>query len=130
MTKPIRVLLVDDEADFVETLAERLEIRGFEPSVALDGPAALERLKDFVPDVMVLDLKMPGMGGLEVLRESLRKSPKLPVIMLTGHGSEQERDEALASGASTYLQKPIDIESLAKLLEETTSAGAAPAEEA
>ncbi|TVM17891.1 response regulator [Oceanidesulfovibrio indonesiensis] len=130
MTKPIRVLLVDDEADFVETLAERLEIRGFEPSVALDGPAALERLKNFGPDVMVLDLKMPGMGGLEVLREGLRKSPKLPVIMLTGHGSEQERDEALASGASTYLQKPIDIETLAKLLEETTSAGAAPAEEA
>lgn len=129
MTKPIRVLLVDDEADFVETLAERLEIRGFEPSVALNGSAALERLAEASPHVMVLDLKMPGMGGLEVLRESLRKIPKLPVIMLTGHGSEQERDEALASGASTYLQKPIDIDSLAKLLEETASAGASPGEE-
>jgi CheY-like chemotaxis protein len=123
MPSDIRVLLVDDEADFVETLAERLEIRGFVPVVALDGPAALQRIEESVPDVMVLDLKMPGMSGLEVLRESLRKAPGLPVVMLTGHGSEQERDEALASGASTYLQKPVEIDALATLLKETTSTG-------
>ncbi|QJT09636.1 response regulator [Oceanidesulfovibrio marinus] len=130
MTNAIRVLLVDDESEFVETLAERLEIRGFEPAVALNGTAALERLDEIRPQVMVLDLKMPGMSGLEVLRETLRKMPELPVIMLTGHGSEQERDEALASGAATYLQKPIDIETLSKLLTETASAGAVPGEEA
>ncbi len=127
MSEGIRVLLVDDEADFVETLAERLELRGFEPAVALNGPGALEQLDSHDPQVMILDLKMPGMSGLEVLREAMRRKPKLPVIMLTGHGSDLERDEALTSGAKTYLQKPIDIDTLSKLLRETVSAGAGSA---
>lgn len=123
MSDNIRVLLVDDEADFVETLAERLELRGFEPAVALNGKSALEQLDTHNPQIVILDLKMPGMSGLEVLRETLRKKPQLPVVMLTGHGSDLERDEAMASGAKTYLQKPIDIDTLSKLMQETVSAG-------
>ncbi len=121
MTDAIRVLLVDDEADFVETLAERLELRGFEPSVALNGETALQKLDECQPQVMLLDLKMPGMSGLEVLRRSLRKLPELAVVMLTGHGSDMERDEALASGAINYLQKPVDIGTLVTLLQETAA---------
>ncbi len=119
MTDAIRVLLVDDEADFVETLAERLELRGFDPSVALDGETALQKLAECEPQIMLLDLKMPGMSGLEVLRKSLRLQPGLAVIMLTGHGSDMERDEAMASGAKNYLQKPVDIGTLVTLLQET-----------
>ncbi len=121
MTDAIRVLLVDDEADFVETLAERLELRGFDASFALDGESALQKLAECQPQVMLLDLKMPGMSGLEVLRKSLRRQPELAVIMLTGHGSDMERDEALASGAKNYLQKPVDIGTLVTLLQETTA---------
>lgn len=124
MSEAIRVMLVDDESEFVETLAERLELRGFEPHVALNGKSALENLDSFSPQIMILDLKMPGMSGLEVLRETLRRKPELPVVMLTGHGSDLERDEALASGARTYLQKPVDIDSLTKLIQETASTGA------
>jgi len=68
MSEAIRVMLVDDESEFVETLAERLELRGFEPHVALNGKSALENLDSFSPQIMILDLKMPGMSGLEVLR--------------------------------------------------------------
>lgn len=123
MSDEIRVMLVDDESDFVETLAERLEIRGFAPAVALNGRSALEQLESFKPQIMILDLKMPGMSGLEVLRETLRRAPSLPVVMLTGHGSDLERDEALASGAHTYLQKPVDIDNLTKLIQETAATG-------
>lgn len=126
MSEEIRVLLVDDEEDFVETLAERLELRGFAPAVAMNGRSALEQLEAHSPQIMILDLKMPGMSGLEVLRETKRRKPELPVVMLTGHGSDLERDEALASGAKTYLQKPVDIDSLSKLISETASAGAGP----
>lgn len=121
MTDAIRVLLVDDEAEFVETLAERLELRGFAPCVALDGDTALQKLAECRPQIMLLDLKMPGMSGLEVLRKSLRRMPELAVIMLTGHGSDMERDEALASGALNYLQKPVDIGPLVLLLQETAA---------
>lgn len=126
----ISVLLVDDEADFVETLAERLELRGFAPRVALNGETALSLIDEEAPGVMVLDLKMPGMGGLQVLREGLRRLPGLPVIMLTGHGSEQERDEAMAIGARNYLQKPVDIETLSQMLKKTALSDGSPGAEA
>lgn len=126
MNNIIRVLLVDDESEFVTTLAERLELRGFEAVVALNGEEALKRLAQKRPQMMLLDLKMPGMSGLEVLRKSLRRIPELPVIMLTGHGSDLERDEALASGAQTYLQKPVDIDELVKLFRQTALPGTVP----
>ncbi len=119
----LRILLVDDEADFVETLAERLELRDFQPTVAKDGETALAKLEDAAPDVVVLDLKMPGMSGLETLRKILERRPQQAVVMLTGHGSDQERDEALAIGAKDYLQKPIDLAALTSLLEKLAAGG-------
>lgn len=121
MIDAISVLLVDDEDDFVTTLAERLELRGFDAQVANDGEAALASVLRAAPQVMVLDLKMPGMSGLEVLRRSLAEAPDIRVIMLTGHGSETDRDEAMRIGAYSYLQKPVDIDSLTSLINEAVA---------
>ncbi len=108
----IKILLVDDEAEFVKTLTERIRIRGLDADFAFSGEAALTMLTDSLPDVMVLDLKMPGMEGLEVLRLVRRQYPKLPVLILTGHGSERDEVEARRIGAFDYLQKPMDIDTL------------------
>ncbi len=108
----LKILLVDDEEDYVRTMAERLKMRDMGSDVALNGEEALATLEGELPDVMVLDLKMPGMGGLEVLEAVKENYPSVQVIILTGHGSEKERAEALRLGASAYLQKPVDIQDL------------------
>ncbi len=112
----ITVMLVDDEEEFVTTLAERLELRDMEVRVALSGEEALRMLTEFVPQVMVLDLKMPGMDGLEVLRAVHSQHPEIKKIMLTGHGSDKDRDEAMRIGADDYLHKPIDIQELTRCI--------------
>lgn len=116
----LKVLLVDDEEDYVSTMAERMEMREVGSSVALDGEAALTMVEEDLPDVMVLDLKMPGMGGLEVLERMKKTHPEIPVIILTGHGSAREEEEARRLGAFDYLEKPIDINDL---LDAITRAG-------
>jgi DNA-binding response OmpR family regulator len=108
----LRLLLVDDEEGFVTTLAERLELRGLAPRVALNGEQALALATEEPPQVMVLDLRMPGMSGQEVLRAVKSRWPLTEVIMLTGHGSEQDRDACLALGAGAYHKKPLDLEVL------------------
>ena len=110
----IKILLVDDEEKFVQTLAERMQIRKVGSDIALDGEQALKQLKDKQPDVMVLDLKMPGMDGMEVLRRVKDAYPEVQVIMLTGHGSEKDEEEARKLGAFEYLQKPVEIDELMK----------------
>jgi DNA-binding NtrC family response regulator len=114
--KEFKVLMVDDEEDFVKTLSERMQMRDLDSDVALDGEQALQRVEDDIPDVMVLDLKMPGIDGLEVLRRVKKAYPQIPVIILTGHGSEKDEAEARRLGAFDYLQKPVDIEKLVKVL--------------
>ncbi len=106
------ILLIDDEEAFVTTLQERLEMRGFSPRVALDGEAGLEMIAQDPPDVVVLDLRMPGMSGLEVLRRIRKRWPGLPVIMLSGHGSDQDFESCVNLGAALYHKKPLDIEVL------------------
>ena len=81
----LRILLADDEKEFVETLAERLTLRGHEPRVVYDGPSALAAVDEALPDVAVLDLLMPGLPGDETLRRIKAAHPDLPVILLTGH---------------------------------------------
>jgi len=108
----LKILLVDDEEDYVRTMAERLEMRDLGSEVALNGEQALAMVEEDLPDVMVLDLRMPGMGGLEVLEAVKRKHPLVQVIILTGHGSDKERTEALRLGAFAYLNKPVDIQDL------------------
>ena len=111
-SRALKILLVDDEEDYVRTMAERLEMRDMGSEVALTGEEALAMLEDDLPDVMVLDLKMPGIGGLEVLEAVKSKYPRVQVIILTGHGSEREESIAHRLGAFAYLQKPVDIQDL------------------
>ncbi len=110
----INILLVDDEKEFVATLAERMQLRNFDSTFALNGDEALQLLKVQAPDVMILDLKMPGTDGMDVLRHVKKTHPEIQVIILTGHGSEKDEDEARRLGAFEYLKKPVDIETLAK----------------
>ena len=117
----MRVLLVDDEWQFVEALAERLQLRGFETFVAHDGPAALERLEKDLVRLVVLDLRMPEMDGLEVLRRIKEKWPKTQVIIATGHGDEEDRRKCLELGAFDFLSKPVNIKELSHLLKEAWS---------
>lgn len=111
-----KLLLVDDEEEFVNALAERLQIRRFEPRVALNGERALQMIEDDPPDVMVLDLKMPGIDGIEVLRRVKKSNPRIQVIILTGHGSEKDQEIVLRLGAFEHLQKPVDINDLILVL--------------
>jgi DNA-binding response OmpR family regulator len=111
-----KVLLVDDEQDFVESLAERVKMRDVESDVALDGKEALERVEQDVPDVMVLDLKMPGIDGMEVLRRVRKAYPDVQVIILTAHGTDKDEDEARRLGAYEYLRKPVPIDKLVKIM--------------
>ncbi len=113
---PPKFLLVDDEKEFVQTLSERLLSRDMESAVAYDGEQALDMLQKNAPEVMVLDLMMPGINGIEVLRRVKRDHPEVEVIILTGHGSEYERTEAEELGAFAYLEKPVNIDHLAKVM--------------
>lgn len=109
---PSKILLVDDEREFVQTLSERLLMRDLGSAVAYDGESALEVVREDEPDVMILDLKMPGIDGIEVLRRVKESQPEIEVIILTGHGSEADRDTCMCLGAFAYLQKPVDVEEL------------------
>ena len=113
---PSRVLLVDDEREFVQTLSERLEMRDVGSAVAYDGESALQMVKEDEPDVMILDLKMPGIDGIEVLRRVKQTNPHIEVIILTGHGSDEDCKTCMELGAFAYLQKPVDIEALSETL--------------
>ncbi len=118
----LKVLFVDDEEDFVRTMAERMEMRDLGGDIALSGQQALEMLENDVPDVMVLDLRMPGIDGMEVLRRVKQTFPQIEVIIMTGHGSDQDEEEARRLGAFDYLRKPVDID---HLMETVRNAGRA-----
>ncbi len=116
LEKPQKVLLVDDEVEFVDTLSERLQSREFKTAVAYSGEEAIESLNRDLPDVIILDLKMPGIDGLEVLRRVKKEHPETEVIILTGHGSEREKNIAFELGAFAYLEKPVNIELLSETI--------------
>jgi CheY-like chemotaxis protein len=113
---PSKVLLVDDEREFVQTLSERLMMRDLGPAVAYDGESALNLINEDEPDVMIVDLKMPGIDGLEVLRKVKETRPEIEVIVLTGHGHEEDRELCMQLGAFAYLQKPLDINELSEII--------------
>ena len=120
-----KILLVDDEKEFVSTLAERLRLRGIHAVEANSGEEALRLLDAEPPEVVVLDVKMPGMSGLEVLRRIRSSHPDIPVILLTGIGTEQEGTEGLTLGASDFLMKPLQIDELIKRMRAAIDAAAA-----
>jgi DNA-binding NtrC family response regulator len=109
---PSKVLLVDDEREFIQTLSERLEMREMGSTVAFDGSSALELLREEDPEVMIIDLKMPGIDGLEVLKQVKQSRPEIEVIVLTGHGSEKDREQCMAHGAHSFINKPLEIDRL------------------
>ncbi|MGD2185428.1 MAG: response regulator [Desulfobacterales bacterium] len=113
---PSKVLLVDDEREFVQTLSERLMMRDMGPAVAYDGESALNLIKEDEPEVIIVDLKMPGIDGLEVLRKVKQTRPEIEVIILTGHGHEEDRERCMQLGAFAYLQKPLDIDVLSETI--------------
>lgn len=110
--KNIKVLLVDDEEAFVDTLANRLKMRDLKVETVYNGEQALSAVEDKEPDVMILDLKMPGLHGMDVLRKIRKAYPKIQVIVLTGHGTEKDEEEAKRLGGFDFLKKPADIETL------------------
>jgi DNA-binding response OmpR family regulator len=115
---PIKLLLVDDEEAYVNVLANRMARRSIEVTKALSGTEGIQALRKEDFDVAILDLKMEDMDGIEVLKVFKKMVPSMPVIMLTGHGSEKAAREGLALGASGYLTKPCDLEELMEKIKE------------
>ena len=108
----MRVLLIDDEEELVSTVVERLGLRGIQAEGVTGGGEALARLARASFDVIVLDVKMPGMNGLEVLREVRRRGVATPVLLLSGHGSDRETETGIRDGAFGYIVKPVNIDDL------------------
>lgn len=109
---PMRLLLIDDEKGFVSTLSKRLVRRNIDTTTASSGREGIRALRKADFDVVVLDLKMEDMDGLEVLKIIKIMAPELPVIMLSGHASDDSAREGIGAGAFDYLTKPYDLEEM------------------
>ena len=120
---PPKILLVDDEKEYVQTLSDRLKTRDIGTSIVYNGEEALAFIQRDQPDVMILDLQMPGINGIEVLRQVKRDSPEVEVIILTGHGSEREQELAEELGAFAYLTKPVSINDLTQTMKQAYEKG-------
>jgi DNA-binding response OmpR family regulator len=109
-----RILVVDDETDVVIIIKTALQAEGFDVASATNGPDALEEARETTPDLIVLDVMMPGMTGFDVLRElkANEKTAKVPVIMLTGVSDRKKIQEAIESGIEYYVVKPFDFDDL------------------
>lgn len=107
-----KVLIVDDEKDFADALAERMRSRNLEVDIVEDGLKAIKFVTDKSYDAIVLDLVMPGMDGIETLKQIISIKPGLQVILLTGRGSVEKGVEAIKSGAFEFLEKPVNFENL------------------
>ncbi len=107
-----RVLVVDDEPDFLETLVKRLKRRKVDASGVSSGVEAMQLLEREHFDVVILDIRMPGMDGLETLREMKRKRPLMEVILLTGHASVESGMQGMQLGAFDYVMKPAELEDI------------------
>jgi len=110
--KQIKLLLIDDEKGFVDVISKRMSKRNIKVTRAYSGTEALQALRREDFDVTVLDLKMEDMDGIEILKIFKKIAPDLPVIMLTGHGSEEAARDGIRFGAFDYLTKPCDFEEL------------------
>ncbi len=120
--KPLKLLLIDDEKGFVEVMSKRLSKRNIQVTKALSGTGGIQALRGEDFDVAVLDLKMEDMDGLEVLKIFKTMVPQMPVIMLTGHGSEEAAREGIRLGAFDYLTKPCELEELVQKIHEAVGA--------
>lgn len=116
--KSWKVLLVDDEEEFVNTLAERLELRGVAAAVANDGESALRVVAQDKPHIVILDVMMPGLKGLDVLRRIKEIDASIQVILLTGQGATRDGIDGMRFGAFDYMMKPINIDALLEKMNE------------
>jgi DNA-binding response OmpR family regulator len=116
----MKVLLVDDEVKFVMRLAERLNIRGIEADWVSGGKEALEKVETESFDVAVLDVKMPGMSGIELKRQLAEKQPEMKFILVTGHGSESDYHTG-SQEAAFYILKPFNIDTLVEKLNQVVN---------
>lgn len=114
--RSLSILIIDDEQTFANTLAKRLSMRGIECAVAYDGRTGLALLQEGGFTGLVLDLRLPDLDGCEVLRRITRVHPLLPVVILTGHGTDDDERECMKNGATAFLHKPADLERLVQLL--------------
>ncbi len=114
----IKILIVDDEVEFASTLVERMELRGIKAKATNCGEDALSSVIMEPPDVVLLDLKMPDIGGLEVLDGIKSTDPSIEVIMLTGHGCTVSGIEGMEHGAFDYLMKPVDLKVLLEKIQQ------------
>ena len=115
-----RVLLVDDEEEFVEMLAKRMKARGIRVDTADSGASAIDKVKQRHFDVIVLDLAMPGMDGMEAFEKISEINPDLQVIFLTGHGTIHTAFEAMKMGAAEFLEKPTNFQELLEKVQEAS----------
>ena len=120
--KPLRVLLVDDETEFVSTLGERLSLRGIEADWVTSAEEALKQIEKTQYDLALLDVKMPRISGIELKRMLHKQCPDMQFIFMTGHGSEQDFHAGSSeAGAEYYLVKPVHIEDLMQKMNEVLS---------
>ena len=117
----IRILIADDEVEFASTLATRLELRGYVTEIANSGEETLEAITRQVPDLLLLDLKMPDLDGLEVLAKLRENHKELKVIILTGHGSFSTGNQGMTLGAFDYIMKPVELSLLLEKITEATA---------
>jgi CheY-like chemotaxis protein len=115
---PRRVLIVDDNVDSCETLEAVLDDLGHETRVAHDGPGALEIVDGFAPDIVLLDISLPGMDGFEIVRRMRRldAGAKIPIVALSGYATSADRARALEAGYSEHLAKPLDLAVLERVV--------------
>jgi DNA-binding NtrC family response regulator len=113
-----KILLVDDEDEFINALTQRLEVRGLNVTGATRGEDAVDLIGNQSFDIIVLDLAMPGMDGLETLKKIKEKDPDVEIVMLSGQGNIKSGVEAMKLGAEDFLEKPVDIKDLLKRIEE------------
>ncbi len=109
-----KILLVDDEKDYIEALGERMKNRGMNVSTTTSAKDALKRVEEEPYDAIILDLQMPEMDGIEALKAIKKKNPDMQVILLTGHATVEKGIEAMKLGALDLIEKPADIETIAK----------------
>lgn len=114
----IKVMLIDDELEFTSIFSERLILRNIDVIAVNRAEDAFEKLRVFSPDVILLDLKMPGMNGIEMLKILRRFDPSIEVIIITGHGLGLTKEDALKLGAYERLSKPLDINEVTKTIEQ------------
>lgn len=111
------LLIIDDEERYVDMLAKRLKLRGCQSKVCYNGTDGISLVKRYRFHLVVLDLQLPDVYGTEILKQIKEICPQVPVIILTGHGTEADREECMGAGALDFIHKPLEIDDLIEILE-------------